>query len=188
MNNGFFTKFDSLVSTKIVLLWNPVLTKIMVFITNIASTPSLFILSLTFLGVLAYKRKWRDSLLLICALAGTRILELLTKFMVHRARPENALIEVSNYSFPSGHAAMSIVFFSLLIYSFKDDIKNKMFKNFFITANVFLFILIGFSRIYLNVHWLSDVLAGFALGSFWLTLMILTFQSVIALAKKTFPS
>jgi len=118
-------------------------------------------------------------------MTGGLLFEVLTKVIIHRARPENALIEVSGYSFPSGHATMAIIFFSLLLYSFKDDIKNKALKNIFIASNIIFFLIIGLSRVYLNVHWFSDVLAGFGLGLFWLTLLILIFKIIIASSNKT---
>jgi len=179
------TKLDVWLNAKIVLLWNPLLNKIMTFITNIASPLHLFILSLILFGVLMYKKKWYYSLLLLFSMIGGLLFETLTKFIIHRARPENALIEVSGYSFPSGHATMAIIFFSLFLYSFKDDIKNKALKNIFIISNIILFLLVGLSRLYLNVHWFSDVLAGYGLGLFLLTLLILVLKTIISISTKT---
>ncbi len=185
IDGELITKLDVWLNAKIVLLWSPLLNKIMVFITNIASPTNLFILSLILLGILVYKKKWYYSLLLLFSMMGGLLFELLTKLIIHRTRPENALIEVSGYSFPSGHATMAIIFFSLLLYSFKDEIKNKSLRYIFIISNILLFLLIGSSRVYLNVHWFSDVLAGFGLGLFWLTLLILVFKIIISLPKKT---
>lgn len=179
------TKLDVWLNAKIVLLWNPLLNKIMVFITNIASPLHLFLLSVLLFGILIYKKKWYYSFLLLFSMLGGLLFETLIKFIIHRARPENALIKVSGYSFPSGHATMAIIFFSLLLYAFKDDIKNKALKNIFIISNIILFLLVGLSRVYLNVHWLSDVLAGFGLGLFWLTLLILVFKIIISLSKRS---
>ncbi len=176
IHNGVFTKFDSFVNTRIILLWNPILNNAMIFITNIAGSSYLLLISVILIGILVYKKRWRDSFLFISALAGGLIFEFLIKFIMQRARPENALIHSAGYSFPSGHAIRAIIFFSFLIYCFKDEIKNKALQALFIAGNIIMFILIGFSRIYLNVHWLSDVLAGFALGLFWLTFLMLTFQ------------
>ena len=185
MDGELITKLDVWLNAKIVLLWNPLLNKIMIFITNIASPTNLFILSLILFGILIYKKKWYYSLLLFFSMIGGLLFEVLIKLIMHRARPENALIEVSGYSFPSGHATMAIIFFSLLLYSFKDDIKNKSLKYIFIISNIVFFLLIGTSRVYFNVHWLSDVLAGFGLGLFLLTLLILIFKVIISLSKRT---
>ncbi|MBI2452215.1 phosphatase PAP2 family protein [Candidatus Pacearchaeota archaeon] len=179
------TRLDVWINSKIVLLWSPLLNKIMIFITNILSPTNLFILSIILLAILLYKKKWHHSLLLLFSMVGGLLFEFLTKLIIHRTRPENALIEVSGYSFPSGHATMAIIFFSLLLYSFKDEIKNRVIKNFFIALNISFFLLSGFSRIYLNVHWFSDILAGFSLGLFWLTLLILVFKTITSLSKKT---
>jgi len=81
-------------------------------------------------------------------------------------------------------ALISMIFFSLLIYLFKDDIKNKVLQNCFIVVNVVLIILIGFSRMYLNVHWFSDVIGGFALGLGWVTLLMLLEQRIKLKPKK----
>jgi undecaprenyl-diphosphatase len=173
---AFFIKADALANAKAVMLHSPTLTKIMLVITNIGSTVCMVILSVLVFAFLAYKKRWRHALLFSLSMAGALILELLLKTLVHRQRPENAMVKVSSYTFPSGHATMALVFFSLLIYLFKDDIKKEVWKHVFIISSMFLALLIGFSRIYLNAHWLTDVIGGFALGMFWLMLMILVFK------------
>ncbi len=184
IGNELITRLDFWISTKVVLLWNPLLNRIMIFITNIVNLTNLFILCLILFAVLIYKKKWYNSLLLFFSMAGGLFFELLIKQIIQRARPENALINVSGYSFPSGHATMAVIFFSLLIYSFKDDIKNITLRNLFIFGNIALFLMIGISRIYLNVHWFSDVIAGLSLGLFWLTLLILVFKVVVSWKKR----
>ena len=187
VRNEMITKFDVFLNGKIMVLWNPSLTKVMIFITNIVSTKSLIILSAILLCVFIYK-KWRyNSWLLVSSLLAGVGIELLIKNIVHRIRPDNALIEVSGYSFPSGHAITSVIFFSLLMYSFKDEIKNAILKACFIAANIILFLLIGFSRLYLGAHWFSDVIGGFALGLFLVTAGILVFKFIISLRKKNVP-
>ncbi len=183
VDGELITRLDIWLNLKMTLLWNPLLNEIMTFITNIASPTNLTILSIILFGTLIYKKKWYYSLLLLFSMAGGLLFEVLTKLIIHRPRPENALLEVSGYSFPSGHATMAIIFFSVLLYAFKDEIKNRASKNIFITSNVIIFLIIGLSRIYLNVHWLSDVLAGFGLGLFWLTLLILIFKIIISSVK-----
>lgn len=176
MDKELFIKLDIWINTKIVLLHGPLLNKVIIFITNLASPYCLLVLALILFGILIYKEKWYSSFLLLFSMTGGSLFEILIKIIIHKTRPENSLIDVAGYSFPSGHATMAIIFFSLLIYSFKDDIKNKILRFCFTTGNILLFLVIGFSRIYLNVHWFSDVIAGFSLGLFWLTLLILVFK------------
>ena len=185
MDTELVTTLDAWFQAHVVLIWNPLLNRVMIFITTLASPSYLFFLSLFLFAVLMYKKRGYQALLLFFGITGGLVLEFLIKQIIQRTRPENSLIEVSGYSFPSGHATLAIIFFSVLLYSFKDDIKNTAMKYGFIAGNILLFLLIGFSRVYLQVHWLSDVIAGFALGLFWLTLLILVFKILISLSKKT---
>ena len=175
---GLFIKLDVLVNAKIALLHTPLLTKIMTVITNLGSAISLVTLSSVTFVLLAYKKRWQNALLLAVSMLTGLGAELLIKLITHRARPENALIAASGYSFPSGHATMTLIFFLLLIYFFKDSIKEKLWKYFFIISSITLTLLVGFSRIYLNVHWLSDVVGGFALGLLWFMLSIFVFKLI----------
>ncbi|MEK6939227.1 MAG: phosphatase PAP2 family protein [Nanoarchaeota archaeon] len=169
---------DNLVQSKISQLWAPLLDKIMVFITNIVSTLPLLIISSMLIIFFLYQKKYLSPALLACSLVGATMLEWVIKHLIQRPRPAPTLSHVSGYSFPSGHSMIAMVFFSLLIYFFKDQIRNKIIRYSFIAINALLIILVGFSRIYLNVHWLSDVLGGFALGFFWLSLMIVLFDYI----------
>lgn len=180
------TRLDILISQKITALWTPWLNKTMIIIGDIFGTNIFLILGVVVCLVLIYKRRRRNCLLTIFSLSGGYALESLLKQIIQRARPENALVGHAKFSFPSGHATMSIIFFCLLIYLFRDGIKNKIAKHFFIAVNILLFLLVGFSRIYMNVHWFSDVIAGFALGLFWLTLLILIFEYFMFLNTKMF--
>jgi undecaprenyl-diphosphatase len=185
IDKEFITRMDAWLNVKMMLSWNPLLNKIMIFITNIASPTYMIIFSVILFGFFAYKKRWYYSLLLLFGMIGGLLIEQLIKLIVQRARPENALIQISEYSFPSGHATMAIIFFSLLLYCFKDNIQSKRRKYIFIIANVIIFLLIGFSRIYLSVHWFSDVVAGFSLGLFWFTLLILVFNVIISFSNKS---
>ncbi|RME31412.1 phosphatase PAP2 family protein [Candidatus Woesearchaeota archaeon] len=177
------THLDAWLSTNVMRLWSPTLTKAMMLITSIANPLNMTLLSLLLFGLLIYKKKWYSALLFVSGMLGGFLLEFLTKLLMHRPRPEHGLIVATGYSFPSGHATMAIIFFTVVLLAFKDDIKHAGLKHAFITTNILLSLLIGASRVYLNVHWLSDVLAGFSLGLFWLTFLILLFRTVIALVE-----
>ena len=97
----------------------------------------------------------------------------LIKIVLQRTRPINALVIERTFSFPSGHALMAIIFFGILIYLFEHHIKEKRNKSLLTASAVILVILISLSRVYLGVHWFSDILASFALGTFLLVLYII---------------
>lgn len=95
------------------------------------------------------------------------------KLLFSRPRPLMPLLrEVSGYSFPSGHAFMSFTFFGLLIYVAYNKIQNKIVRTLAITTLLIITLLVGSSRIYLRVHYVTDVLAGFSLGVMWLVISI----------------
>ncbi|WP_162428495.1 phosphatase PAP2 family protein [Pontibacter pudoricolor] len=90
------------------------------------------------------------------------------KTFISRARPADvAYYQVEHYSFPSGHATTAMALFGLLAYFIYRHNRDKPYRKFIVWAAAILILLVGFSRIYLGVHFLSDVLAGFILGFLW---------------------
>jgi membrane-associated phospholipid phosphatase len=102
----------------------------------------------------------------------------LLKELFHRPRPVDAMVTgIKNFSFPSGHALMGLAFYGLLILGMKYWVANKKLQN---TINLFLLLLIlliGFSRIYLRVHYPSDVVAGYCWGIAWMVLCFYIFRN-----------
>jgi undecaprenyl-diphosphatase len=118
------------------------------------------------------KHKWYSIRVPAVALSSLGLMFLL-KNVFNRARPAVPLLEEARgLSFPSGHALMSVTFYGLLIYTVYHLWKNKTAKWAMISFLLVLIVLIGFSRIYLKVHYTSDVLAGFAMGVLWLALSL----------------
>lgn len=114
------------------------------------------------------KSSKKNALIFSLAMLIAGFLIYALKSIIERIRPENALITESNFSFPSGHALTSLVFFSFLAYFFLEKTKSRAKKIIITISTAAVVILVGFSRLYLNIHWLSDVLAGFFLGLFLL--------------------
>ncbi len=79
------------------------------------------------------------------------------------SRPVNALIHETDFSFPSGHSSIAVVLFGFLAYIYLENSKKN--KNIVILASAFGALAVAFSRLYLNVHWLSDVIGGIIIGS-----------------------
>lgn len=114
-------------------------------------------------------KKHKDALLVaIVALSSLGLMSLL-KNLIQRYRPPAPLVDgITNFSFPSGHALMSVAFYGVLAFYAVRMINNSVIK---ITILLLLFavtLLIGFSRIYLRVHYTTDVIAGFSIGICWM--------------------
>ena len=178
-------KIDQWFNANIGAIYSPGLTKIAVILTGFGSITVISIMCVAALGVLLFLKRWRYALLSAFSVLGALALEIIIKTIVHRPRPLNSLVDVYHDmfpgSFPSGHAIMAIVFASLLIYSFKDDVKNFLIRNVLIVISFSFFVLVGISRIYLNAHWFSDVLGGLSLGLAWFMTVVLIERSITGL-------
>jgi undecaprenyl-diphosphatase len=112
----------------------------------------------------------KEALFLFFSMFTSGILIIAIKETIRITRPENSLIQNTFLSFPSGHTAISIVLFGIFCYWILKSHRKKILKSLVLIASIILILIVGFSRIYLNAHWFSDVLAGLCLGSFILTL------------------
>lgn len=147
----------------------PLLTKIFLIITNLGS-PYVLIL-LTLLSFLLKNKKL--SFIITANLGLITIINQVLKFIVKRPRPSDLfLIVETGYSFPSGHSMVSLSFYGLLIYFIYKYFKNKKLKIFLITLFSLIIVLIGVSRVYLGVHFVSDVISGFLLSLSYLIIFI----------------
>ena len=159
---------------------NPVLTTFSKFLA-IAFDP--LVLILIAFGIATYlyttKRK-KQSILLSSTVVIAGILIKLLKEVFHKARPLTALVQETGYSLPSGHATMAVVFFGILTFillDIKKQNKNSSLTKLLIILSATKIVLIsGFTRIYLQVHWLTDVLAGFILGGIVLVSGIIIYK------------
>lgn len=114
------------------------------------------------------KEKYWAIYVLLVSLTSLGLMSLL-KNLIQRHRPENPMVEgITNYGFPSGHALMSVAFYGLLALWVAATIKNKWQRWGIILFLLILILLIGYSRIYLRVHYATDVIAGFCIGICWL--------------------
>ena len=144
-----------------------ILTNIMKIITFLGS--ALSIILLTVLLIIVVKGK-RNKILILINVIVTTLLNQLLKNVFQRGRPIDSIIEESGYSFPSGHSMVSMAFYGFLIYLvYKSNIK---YKSLIIGLLSVLIFLIGISRIYLGVHYPTDVIGGFTLSLSYLLLFI----------------
>jgi len=174
-------RFDLWLAQNIVSIWQPGINKLMVFITDVFSPESLLIAAVLAAVYYFIKKNYYNSVLIFVGSVGGLVWGEILKQLIGRPRPIDGLVLESGLSFPSQHSVMALTFFSLAMFLFVKKIKNKVLRYLFIFINLFLIMLIGWSRIYLKVHYFSDVIAGFALGLFWLTFLVLIFAVIIKL-------
>lgn len=135
----------------------------MMSVTRLSNTTFVIIFTIIMflIGIFVLRDKRRVPVVFLFSVGGCSFINQLLKFTVKRVRPDiNKMIEIGGYSFPSGHAMVSVVLYGLLAYFSYKFIKNKIVKNIIVVINVLLVLLIGISRIYLGVHYFSDVFVG----------------------------
>jgi undecaprenyl-diphosphatase len=150
-------------------------------ISDMFDTINFIVMALTLIAFLSWKKRWFQLKFTLITIIGGVILTFLLKAVIGRPRPENGVIDTVTTSYPSAHAAITTLFILLLLYLFWAEMRNKYLKTGFSILGLSLIFLVGFSRVYLNVHWLFDVIGGFLLGLFWITFMILFFEFYDAL-------
>lgn len=145
-------------------------TPIAKFMTNFGG--AIFVISLTTILFFVIKDK-KIGISIITNLGIVTILNQIIKFIMQRPRPtEFRIIEEKGYSFPSGHSMVSLAFYGYLIYLIYKYINNKHLKRTLIIILSVLICIIGVSRIYLGVHYTSDVLGGFLISFAYLIIYI----------------
>lgn len=178
------SKIDKAVILFIANFRYPAITMIAVDITSLGSTTVLSILAI-FIFILALMKKDHISAchIIVGSLGAGALTELL-KNLFERARPDivPSLVDVHGFSYPSGHSlASAAIYFTLAIIAFRYFSEYKNRSILFLSSGLIVF-LIGLSRIYLGVHYPSDVVAGIAIGTAWA--FLLGFAFMIYSAKK----
>ncbi|MFK8250440.1 phosphatase PAP2 family protein [Ancylobacter terrae] len=138
-------------------------------ITSLGSTTVLTLISLVVVGFLVIERKRATALFVVVSIAGGSALSLALKSGFDRPRPDLVahLVDVHTLSFPSGHAMLSAVTYLTLGALLARSQPNRRIRIYILSVAVLLTLTIGLSRIYLGVHWPTDVLAGWCVGSAW---------------------
>lgn len=181
-------RFDQVIIQYVSNIRTETLTEIMKFITFLGGKTILTLLLIGSLVWLIVKRKnYWGAIFYIIAVAGGGLLNLGLKHWFGRLRPENSLIVEQGFSYPSGHSMGSLIYYGFLGYLVIRSQRGRSLKLLLGIGFITLILLIGFSRIYLGVHYPSDVLAGFSAGTVWLLLCIGGRESIRAYKKRTLP-
>ncbi|HET9283109.1 MAG TPA: phosphatase PAP2 family protein [Candidatus Angelobacter sp.] len=172
MRAGDTLRFDQAIRNWVHQFASPGLTVLMKVFSMMGAQILAVALVVAFV-IFAWLRWKRAALWLAIAMAGALILEASLKYAYHRIRPQAYFIpEPDSYSFPSGHALTSFCFYGVLAGLVTDRIKSLLWRIIVWAAATLLVIAIGLSRIYLGVHYPSDVLAGYLAATVWVGTII----------------
>ena len=154
-------------------LRSPVLNSFMREISNFGGILLIYFCVFV-VAFLFIKKNWKEALRFSYVFGIGALLNFVLKNLFQRVRPQfYPLIVEKDYSFPSGHAMNSIIFYFSLVILLFTFIKNRIIRIVLIIISSLLTILIGISRIYLGVHYPSDVLGGYVVGIIWLFCAVL---------------
>lgn len=147
-------------------------TAVMKIITFLGSQNFLLPANLFLIGYFLFFRENKKTAIKIAAISITSVVVMFSiKFFLQRERPLIPLIsKVHGYSFPSGHTFTSVTFYGIIAYIVYKNVQQPFLKWSFIVLIILFIFLIGLSRVYLRLHYASDVLASFCLGLIWLLL------------------
>lgn len=162
---------------KTILLWihqfaNPALDTIMLNVTRLGNPSTVVFITLVALGILWGRRYRQEAKIFLLNCLGGAILSYGLKLAFSKPRPQlwKSLIAEQSYSYPSGHALGSIVLYGFLAYLLGTHYPK--YTRVFYSIAAILIVSIGLSRLYLGVHWPTDVIAGYGVGFLWITFCI----------------
>ena len=124
------------------------------------------------------KRQWYGLLALVLVVPGGLLLNFLLKIVFARARPNWGDVDLIGYSFPSGHTMSATLFYGLLGAFVVFAVKSWWWRAIAIAPAFMIIGAVGFSRIYLGAHYVSDVIAAFAAGAAWLAICLTAVETL----------
>lgn len=173
------TIVDAFISDWFRIHATPSFTARMVFVSAFASTSAALGLCTAASIVLLWKRRWYDLLALALVVPGGALLNRMLKMAFARARPGWGDVDLLGYSFPSGHTMTATLLYGLVGVFCILFVAQSWWWRALIGALVFAIICaVGFSRIYLGAHYLSDVVAAFAAGTAWLAICLTAVETL----------
>jgi undecaprenyl-diphosphatase len=170
---GDAKRFDDVTRAAVHSMASPALTTLAHFLSFIGSAFFLTIAAAAVIVIFALRRWGREAKLFALTMIGASVLNITLKLAFKRARPEPFfnLLPPDSYSFPSGHSLASCCFFAGLAAILSGRVKSRRARTLIWIAASIMFILIGLSRIYLGVHYPTDVIAGFSAALIWIVVV-----------------
>jgi undecaprenyl-diphosphatase len=157
---------------------HPMFVAAMKTVSAIGTTPVYLVVFAAVAGWLLWRGQRRFAIFVVVTVAGSSLLNNAVKLAVHRARPvlPHPVAQAAGKSFPSGHAQSAIVAYAVLLLIFLPVLRG-LWRRLAIVVSVLMVLAIGFSRVALGVHYVSDVLAGYLLGAAWVAAMTAAFSA-----------
>ena len=168
----------------------PHLATFFLIVTAFGSIEAIVFLGVVVATFLAWGRRWLFLGSWLAAVAGSAVLNHVLKGLFERPRPhfEHPLLIETSYSFPSGHAMESFVVYGMLAYFAVLALRTWEWRVGAVLGASLVVVLIGFSRMYLGVHYFSDVIAGYAAGGVWLSALITGVETIRRSKKEAKPT
>lgn len=182
---GSFEAANLAVNSWIPTVQSPILTQVAEAV-NLLDTNVLLVISLPVAGYLFYRKQTKYGFMLLAAMAADALILQALKTWVVSPRPFNALIVETDYSFPSGHITSILVLLGMLTYIAYQT--NKPAFKVLAVATPVLGVLMAFDRLYLNMHWFTDVLAAPFLALFIVTATVLVVESLAGWQRRKCPA
>jgi uncharacterized protein (TIGR03382 family) len=147
-------------------------------LSTVGSAPAYVVVFVAVVGWLLWRRRRRLATYVVVSLVGSALLNEVVKRLVDRARPvlPHPVARAAGWSFPSGHAQSAVVAYTVLLVVFL-PVLGAVLRRLLVAFAVAMVLAIGFSRVALGVHFVSDVLAGYALGAAWVVAMTAAFAA-----------
>lgn len=171
---SIFAQTDAQVFTLITRHHHPLTGRLMLLCSGLADRPVLLLWSLLLMIWLLLKGRIFSAAVLVAGTGGGHLLICILKQIFLRSRPDALYpgLVTESLSFPSGHAFFALLLSGLSVYLMLGTVRNWQSRVSLISSASFLALLVGTSRIFISVHWLTDVLAGWLLAALWLSFLI----------------
>jgi undecaprenyl-diphosphatase len=184
ISSDIIVSVDTRVMNLLALFRNADLTQFFLWVTLLGKWQVVLGFVVAVVGILWMWRKRLYILPLLLTIVGAEIFTAISKIIFHRPRPELAIYAEHSFSFPSGHATIAIAFYGFITYILiRHFAKWKTKVNIFFVG-IAIILLIGFSRLYLGVHYVSDVWGGYLVGALWLIIGISISEWIYSWRKK----
>lgn len=184
INRDSISAFNDVVYQWVGSRYDASFASFMLAVTQLADPIFTLLASILLMFLMIVRKAWYGALLSFLALSTGSILPRIIKSLTDIDRPADSLVQTLYASFPSGHATMITIFALLIGWIFRGLFKKLLHRKAFYGFLALIVVLVGFSRMYLGAHWLTDVLAGIALGVFSVTFWMIILRGIVWNAPK----